>query len=325
MDNKDILIFDVIKNFVSDLSELYADKQRSLRLYNHLLSKTLNHHNQSINRHIELFTTFCINNRDGIVKKNFDLFTFYKIEYSEKVYINFEHLFKIIDNENVIAIQNHLLYLSALLDKDSDAKNFLPKNKLSKLTSNEVIKDIFSKIENNVDPNKPPMETINNLFQSGLFSDIMNNVSEKLEKGDLDLSSLVNDVQSFVTDSKNELPVKNNPQFNEMLNSLNSVMDNIKEGKEVSDVSSILNPMLKQLNNLSPSSLSVPGGVDGINNILNLVGNMSNNNNNISIEEKINNEYKKLKNESITSKLEKPLESKETKKKSKKSKKDKKT
>lgn len=293
--------FQAIIDFVEALNELYSEKQRSLRLYTHLIGKTQVKHKKAIAKHVDLFRTFCINNRDGILEKNFDKFIDYKVIYSEKVYVDFEKIFEIIDKENVSVVQTHLLYLSALLDQTGNAKEILQKSK--KTGENNFLSNIISKIENNVDPSANPMDAMGSILKSGIFTDMMSSMSEGLEKGDLDLGNLMGSVQSMVSDLNERTSSlesdgkksKGMEEMSNMINNLSSTLSNIGSGDgegETTDLNNMLGNMLGPLTEKLGGG-SIPGGADGISNIMNLVSNMSGDE--LSIEERLNMEYEKSK------------------------------
>ena len=65
-----ILTFKTINDFVKELSELFGSTNHSLKLYQRLLDKTTINHEKSIEKHIEIFRTFCVKNREMILNKD---------------------------------------------------------------------------------------------------------------------------------------------------------------------------------------------------------------------------------------------------------------
>ena len=88
-----LIIFKAISNFTTELANSFEDKQRSLKLYSHLINKTTLAHEKPIEKHIDAFRTFCVTNRDAIVAKNHKLLTNHVITYSDRVYINMLNIF----------------------------------------------------------------------------------------------------------------------------------------------------------------------------------------------------------------------------------------
>jgi len=70
MSDYNILAFKHINNFVNELSELFGQTNHPLKLYKRLLDKTTINHTIAINKHVDAFKLFCVENRDLILKKN---------------------------------------------------------------------------------------------------------------------------------------------------------------------------------------------------------------------------------------------------------------
>ena len=75
-------------------------------------------HEKSIEKHISIFKSFCTQNRDMILNKDITKLcsTNYKVEFSEKVYIDFKAIFKVADKDTKSVIFDYLLTISALVD-----------------------------------------------------------------------------------------------------------------------------------------------------------------------------------------------------------------
>lgn len=196
-----LLPFKAMVDFVEQLEEFYGEKHRPLRLYNTLIGKTEIRHKKAMTKHVENMRDFCVENREGITEKNFNKFKIFKLRYSEKVYIDFEQIFNFVeedkDKDIKEAIQKHFLYMSALLDPTGNAKEILKKK--SGVESN-FLSDVIDKIEKNVDPNSNPMEAINSIMKSGIFTDMVSSMSEGFESGNLDLGKLMGSVQNMVSE-----------------------------------------------------------------------------------------------------------------------------
>ena len=94
---------------IKSLKSPYGPKQLSLQLYNTILGKTQLSHTKAIEKHIELFKTFCVENQDAILKKDSSLVTSFVIEYSEKIKIDFKQIFELADNSEKSVIWHHIL------------------------------------------------------------------------------------------------------------------------------------------------------------------------------------------------------------------------
>src|SRR3989344_9071593 len=115
--------FKSITNFVNELNKMFGNKHKSLKLYACLINKTTVSHDKSIQKHNEVFKRFCVSNKDAILQKNPSLVQDTMIKFSDKVFINMGVIFPLADADTLQSIWTHLLYIYALLDPSSDAKN----------------------------------------------------------------------------------------------------------------------------------------------------------------------------------------------------------
>ena len=53
-----------------EIEEVFGKKQRSLKLYVRLITKTTLSHEKAIKKHIKAFRDFCISNRDALEVKD---------------------------------------------------------------------------------------------------------------------------------------------------------------------------------------------------------------------------------------------------------------
>ena len=129
-----ILTFKTINDFVKELSNIFGSTNHSLKLYQRLLDKTTVNHEKSIEKHISVFKTFCVQNRDMILNKNISKLSpiHYKVEFSDKVFIDFKSIFNVADNDTKNVIFDYLLTISAFVDPTAKAKDILKKDEKSK-------------------------------------------------------------------------------------------------------------------------------------------------------------------------------------------------
>jgi hypothetical protein len=222
-----LLAFKAISNFVNDLDAFFSKTQRSLKLYSRLLSKTTLSHSASIQRHVDAFRNFCRSNRDAISSKNYSEFSTNNIQYSDKIYINMQDIFKRADKDNCVVVWNHLLYISAIVDPSGKAKEILKENLASGKTSGketDFLTDIINKVEKNVDPNANPMEAVSSIMQSGLFTELLGGLNNGLSSGSLDINNLMGAVQGLVGNMNKD---NTNPQMGDAMNMITSMMGNM--------------------------------------------------------------------------------------------------
>lgn len=198
-----LITFKAISNFINELGDIFDDKQRTLKLYHHLISKTTLSHDRAIQNHISAFLTFCKNNRDAILSKDKRKLDSKIIKYSDRVYINMDDILRMSDSETEDAIWNHLLTISALVDPAGRARHVLQENMSKKGLCDDKEADflstIINKVEEHVDPNANPMEAISSIMKSGVFNDLVGGMGNGLQNGSLDLSKLMSTVQTLVS------------------------------------------------------------------------------------------------------------------------------
>ena len=254
-----LITFEAISNFTNDLGEVFSDKHRPLKLYIHLINKTTLQHKEPINKHIDAFRKFCIENRDAIAEKNVKKFVEEKISYSNRVFIDMKQILNMADRETSIVIWNHLLTISALVDPTGKARQIL-KDQTKKNDSNkgeaDFLTDIISKVEGQVDPNANPMEAVTSIMQSGVFNDLVQNMGDGLQDGSLDLQKLMGTVSTMVTKLSDEAGDKEGGD--QAMNMINTMMGSMNAGAEAPDnngevpmpnIAGMLGPMMGAMMN----------------------------------------------------------------------------
>ena len=226
MEDSQLAVFNAISKFVSCLNECYGPKQLSLQLYNTLLNKTTLSHTEAIEKHVKLFKEFCVENQDAILEKKSDNITLYLIEYSDKVKIDFDQIFELADKSEESVIWNHILIICAYLNPQIRAKEILMKDKDNTKESN-FLTDIISTVEQNVGSDvNDPMKAVGDIMSSGVFTDLVGNMTSGLQNGELDLGKLVgtvnNMVGTLVQDAGGESGMP--AEMGAMMNNLNSMM-----------------------------------------------------------------------------------------------------
>lgn len=254
-----LIAFKAINNFVNTLCEVFGERQHSLVLYKHLLSKTTLSHEEAIAKHIGAFKDFCVSNGEVILThaELCDLNT-HVVTYSEKVKIDFEPIFKEADSDTKKVIWKHLLTISALVDPSGRAKQVLVENRSKNGESEaDFLTDIIGKIEGVVDPTADPMQAISGMMQSGVINDLISGLGSGLQDGSLDMGKLMGSVQTMVggMDSGKETPAGGMDiqgmmsQMMPMMQGLNpnSSMSDAGGGASPPDLMAMLGPMMAQM------------------------------------------------------------------------------
>jgi hypothetical protein len=201
-----------------------------------LISKTTLKHTKIIKKHIELFKSFCISNRDAIYSKDYKLIKQRKISYSDNVFINFDFIFERADKDSQNVIWEHLLTISALTDPTGKAKEILKNNENT--TENNFLNDILKKVESNCDlsSNKNPFEAINSMLSSGVFTDILSKMTTELDSGKLDLNSLISTTQNLCSN----MGLNTNENMN-----ISNLLSGFTKNGEMPDLNNLMSNLLK--------------------------------------------------------------------------------
>jgi hypothetical protein len=255
--------FKAIADFVTALSNAFGDQFKSLELYAHLIKKTTLLHKKLIVKHINAFRDFCVNNRENIDNKMSDNLKKRQIIYSLKVYIDMSKIFAIANKEEKSLIWDHILNISSVLDPAGRAKSILNKNKGGK--ENEFLTNIISKVEQNVDPDADPLKAVGEIMKSGIFTELVGNMGEGLEKGDLDLNKLLGTVQTMVSTFSDTDGDSEGPDPNNVLQTMMSTIaagaqmqpneDGTMPPPDLANITSMLGPMMQNMNMQVDNSL----------------------------------------------------------------------
>ena len=166
-----LLTFKTINDFVNELTEIFGEKNHALKLYHRLLEKTTVSHDKAIEKHIQGFREFCISNRDMILNKDINKISSVngKVQYSEKVFIDFDVILK-----------------SADRDKDEKSKEA------------DFLTNMIEKVEENVNINSSnPLDAVTSIMSSGIFTELLGSMNTGLQDGSLDLGKLVGTVEKL--------------------------------------------------------------------------------------------------------------------------------
>ena len=215
------IAFKAISSFIKELDSTFGNDQHSLKLYQHLISKTTFSHTVAIAYHISIFRDFCVLNRDAITAMDDKLINqeSYKITYSEKVSVDLKSIFLIADNDVKKVLWKHILTISAIVDPNGKAKQILlSKKSLSK--EGEFISGILDKIESSVDPKGNPLDAIQGIMSSGVLSDLVNGMGSGLKDGTLDIGKLINSVQGLVTGMKDSDNDSTSPDIGKLMSGM---------------------------------------------------------------------------------------------------------
>jgi hypothetical protein len=265
-----LITFKAISNFTNDLAQLFATKQRSLKLYSRLISKTTLCHDQAILKHIDAFKSFCVSNREAIKSHNIKSLVDNKISYSTRVFIDMKQIFQLADSESKSVIWKHLLYISALVDPAGKAKDILKENMSKTNTNNnketEFLSNIIDKVEKHVKPDGNPMDAVSSIMQSGIFTDLISGMNNGLSDGNLDLSKLMGAVQGMVGSLSGQMGENNGNEPNpmSMLTSMMGSLGNMSNMSSKSPTSTESTNTTEQQNIPHPTPCCHTNGTTGL-------------------------------------------------------------
>lgn len=219
-----LLTFKNITEFITNLSEIHEDVAE-LSLYNLLLQQTTLSHSTAIEKHIDCFKSFMDNNKASIHGKDYTSFDPESITYSEKVFVNVKKLFEASkdDEETLDTLWQYIFTLNALLNPSDEAKHILKQHKIeNEGTAQEVdfLTDAISKLEGAIDPNANPLESMGQLLQSGVFTDLIKTMGDGLQNGTLDIGQMLGSVQKLAGDKAGTGGMDMNTMLS-MMNNLN--------------------------------------------------------------------------------------------------------
>jgi hypothetical protein len=235
-----IVAFQAISSFINDLSGVFGEDQRSLKLYAHLISKTTDAHEIAISKHIQVFRDFCVQNRESIESKDVNLKSS-RIEYSDKVVIDMADIFKRADIATTRIVWRHLLIISAIVDVTGQALQIL---KETPSDESDFLTDIIDKIESTINPDADPMSTISSLMSSGVLNELIQGVGSGMTDGSLDINKLLGGVQKIISKTSGETGGEEGVKLNGIMDMLKQTGD---EGGESPDISKMLNPLMGML------------------------------------------------------------------------------
>ena len=198
-----------------------------------------------------------------------------KVNFSDKVYIDFSNIFKTADKDTKGVILDYLLTISALVDPTAKAKDILKKDEKSK--ESDFLSSMIEKVEENVNvDSNNPLEAVSSIMNSGIFTELLSNMNNGLQDGSLDLSKLLGSVQGMVTKLSNKGGDNNDNDSLNMINNMVGMLgkQNGEGGNNMTDLMAMMGPMLATLNTAMPAD---SGAVQPqLPDIMNMMSNLNN-------------------------------------------------
>lgn len=180
---------------IQSLDEVFGDTNKPLHLYAHLLNKITSQHGGAIERNCMIAKAFFERNEVGISNSDIGKFEDPCIRYSDKVFVDFDAIFKVADEDTQTQIWKHLLTIQIHIgDNAESAKRQLQQlynspvnndNIMSFFNQNGDMGDIFKALGGD-----SFAKSIQSIMESDNFKSLMNDVKGKIDSGEIDISKL---------------------------------------------------------------------------------------------------------------------------------------
>ena len=245
---QDLTTFQTILDFVTNLQDFYGHVKnnssvRPLNLYHRLISKMSFKDDDLILRHIDVFRTFCIKNRECLRNQD-SKFNQSRIIFSDKIYIDMKYIFSNADKETSKVIWEYLLAISAYLDPENKTKDLLKALQLNNTDGgnendflSNMINTIGGQMGGELGQGGNPMEMLGSLMNSDIITNVMGAVTSNLQSGDLDFGKLMNSMQGLMANVKSEIEKSDDPMLKNMMNMIPELP--VIEEPELQDASDI--------------------------------------------------------------------------------------
>lgn len=243
--NKDLSVFQIISDFVGNLTEYFSDNNHArikpLKLYNRLVSKMSLDKKDVIQKHISVFKSYCKTNRMAIRNRDKDMMMS-SIVFSKKIYIDMEYIFKYIDNESEHVVWEYLLSISAFLDPENNTRDLLKDKR--KNTSQPDMNGMSNMlgmlpmlmnglggglgdldIEGLMSGKGDMSSMIEGLLNSPVFSSVSDKFEGCIEDGKIDIKKMMAAVKELMGDIREETSNNSDPQLQMLMNMLPNLDD----------------------------------------------------------------------------------------------------
>lgn len=188
--------------FVSELNNAFSDKYPNIQLYYKLLKKTSTTNQKAIEKHVEFFRVYLEANEEAIKTKNSKLFVLPSIIFNDKIFINLSDCFFIADRDTKDIMFSHLQVLLYILKPSDEMKTLVQQEQKEEEKPGEMkfIDNLVEKIGKQFNETEvtDPMQAAMSMMKSGLFTDIIQSMSEGVQDGSLNPQALLGSVQGML-------------------------------------------------------------------------------------------------------------------------------
>lgn len=268
--------------FVSELTRVNNDPQ--ITIYYKVMKKTPIGNETAIKKHVNAFSNYIIKNETAILNKNIKGLTNDKIVLNDKVYLEIAKYFT---TSNIDVMFQHLLLLLHLCKPSDNSKQKLIE--LSSTSSsnteqkgeageNKFLSKYIKKMEEEYGDKEftDPMSAAMSMMQSGMITNLIQDISEGVKSGDLNPESLLSSVQSSFQDLTGN-------DISSILNNGNINIPNESGSSSQIDISSMMSMVSGMMSSMMPAENGSSGGGDmSMNLIGSLLGGLTSNTNSSS-------------------------------------------
>lgn len=205
--SKNTKIFKAIVEFVDQLNDVFGKEDINVNKCYKILVKTSLTNRKVIDRHLVIFHSFLEMNRMPILGRVHTEFPEQSICLTERIKMNMKEIIEKADESTRKIIWQHLFNIMFLFNPEDElVKNELKLSIANNDTrENKFLMDTFSKFENvmksnteNGDEVKDPMSMMSGLLQSGFLNEMIGSINNGVNKGDLNIKSLIGTVQNLL-------------------------------------------------------------------------------------------------------------------------------
>ena len=199
-------IFKAITEFADQLNDAFCKEDVNVNKVYRILTKTSITNRKVLERHLIIFHGFLEMNRMPILARNPEKFTESYIELTERIKMNLKEIIIKSDTNTRKIIWQHLFNIMYLYNPD-DA---IIKNELkvamaeNETRENKFLMETFNKFESVMkkpesdEQAKDPMAMMGSLLNSGFLNDMIGNINNGVNKGDLNIKNLISTVQNLL-------------------------------------------------------------------------------------------------------------------------------
>ena len=199
-------IFKAIVEFADQLNDVFGTENVNVNKVYRILMRTSLTNRKVVERHLIIFQSFLQLNRNAILGRSAENFTESSIELTERIRMNLKEIILKAEESVKKVIWQHLLNILFLYNPDDKVVKAELKVSISEndTKENKFLMDTFSKFEEVMkkpqegEAQKDPMAMMGGLLQSGFLNEMIGNINNGVNKGDLNIKNLISTVQNLL-------------------------------------------------------------------------------------------------------------------------------